>query len=87
MTDAQLQAYVPSLAMMLLIALGFLYNNSRLSDLNLGLNKRIDDLRQDTLGRLDRLENHVANLERVTVGKLGEVEARLDRIEARLNLG
>ena len=86
MTDAVIQAYVPSLATMILVAIGILFNNARISDLNTNLNKRMDDLRADTFARFERLETQYAQLEKIIIGKLGEVEARLDKIESRLNL-
>jgi hypothetical protein len=76
---SEVQAYLPSLAILIVVALGILVNNSRISDLNTNLNKRIDDLRADSRDKYARLET-------LMVGKLTEVEARLARIEAHLNL-
>ena len=70
-----IQTYIPTVATLMLIGIGILFNNSRFSDLNTTLNKRIDDLRSDH-----------ARLENVVVSKLTEVESRLARIEAHLNL-
>ncbi|MEO7145560.1 MAG: hypothetical protein ABI165_18855 [Bryobacteraceae bacterium] len=76
MTDAQIQAYLPPLATLIVVAIGFLHNNSRITDLNTNLNKRIDDVRSD-------MSAHYAHLEKILIGKLDEVEARLDRMEGR----
>ena len=98
--EAQMQIYLTSLATLLLVGIGILFNNARISDLNTNMNKRIDDLRADFLGwksdlqgRFERLETQQARfeeqqarLENILVGKLTEVEARLSRIESHLNL-
>ncbi len=119
--DAQLWTlYLPSLATFILVGIGILFNNARISDvsgrigdLNTNLNKRMDDLRADTFVRLERLEKHLDqlteqvnrlseqqvrlaeqqsqmaerynNLEGIVIGKFEEVDARLARIESRLD--
>ena len=89
MTETLLQMYIPSLATLILVGIGILFNNAKIGDLNTNMNKRMDDLN----GRLDRLEQRQerleaqqARLESVLVGKLGEVETRLAKIESHLNL-
>jgi len=120
--DAQLWTlYIPSLATFILVGIGILFNNARISDLNTNLNKRMDDLRADTFVRFERLEKqldrlaeqvsrmndqqirlaeqvnrlaeqqtHLAerynSLEGIVIGKFDEVDARLGRIESRLDL-
>ncbi len=109
------------LATFILAGIGILFNNARISDvsarigdLNMNLNKRMDDLRADTFVRLERLEKQIDrlaeqvnrlseqqirlaeqqsqmaerynNLEGIVVGKFEEVDARLGRIESRLEL-
>lgn len=86
MTDAQIQTYLPPLATLIVISLGFLFSNSRLSDLATGVHKRIDDINHrmnDVNHRIDRLEAQYGRLESVIVGKLDEIEARLSRLEGR----
>jgi hypothetical protein len=85
-SEALLQAYIPSVATLILVGVGILFNNSRIADLNMNLNKRIDDVnnRIDDL-RTDMREQY-SRLETLVVGKLGEVESRLSRIESHLNL-
>jgi len=81
-----LQAYIPSVATMIVIAMGFLFNNSRLTDLGTNLNRRIDDVvtRMDRIeNRIDRTEAQYGRLESVLIGKLDEIEARLHRLEDR----
>ncbi len=85
MSDAVIQAYIPSMATLIVVAIGVLYNNARISDLGVrlsdvstGLNKRIDDLREENNRRFDRLEAQYARLEAVVIGKIDELEARLD---------
>lgn len=93
MTDAQIQAYLPPIATLILLGIGLLFNNSRISDLHTSLNKRIDDLRAHSDVRFgaidalfDALTTQYSRLESVVVGKLSEFENRLDRIEKRLDL-
>ena len=93
MSEALLQAYIPSVATLILVGVGILFNNSRIADLNMNLNKRIDDvnnriadLRADSNRQFTDLKEQYARLEAIFVGKLGEVESRLSRIESHLNL-
>lgn len=114
MSEALLQNYIPSLATLIVVGIGILFNNARMSDLsarigdlNIGLNKRIDDLRADTFTRFERLEaqqsrleaqqsrleaqyghleGQYSRLESVLIGKLDEVDARLNRIESQLGM-
>jgi chaperonin cofactor prefoldin len=74
-SEALLQAYIPSVATLILVGVGILFNNSRIADLNMNLNKRIDDVnnRIDDL-RTDMREQY-SRLETLVVGKLGEVES------------
>jgi flagellin-like hook-associated protein FlgL len=107
MNEVLLQNYIPSLATLIVLGIGILFNNARMSDLNArigdlntNINKRIDDLRADTFARFERLEgqqtrlegqqvrleSQYARLESVLIGKLDEVDARLNRIESHLGL-
>src|SRR5581483_10752147 len=93
MTGAQIQACLPPIATLILLGIGLLFNNSRLWDLHSSLNKRIDDLRAHSDvrframdARFDALTTQYSRLESVVVGKFGEFDARLDRIEKRLDL-
>ena len=85
---------------MILVGVGILYNNARIGDLNLNLNKRMDDLRADVFARLaileaqnSRLQEQISGLqqqysglERVLLGKIEEIDQRLEKIESRLDL-
>jgi flagellar capping protein FliD len=86
MTEVMLYAYIPSLATLIALGIGLMVISTRISDLNTNLNKRIDDLRADTFTRLERLETQYSRLESVMVGKLAEVETRLAKIEAHLEI-
>lgn len=68
------------MATLIVVGLGILFNNARisdinarLSDLNTNLNKRMDDLRSETFVRFERLETQYSRLEGVLVG----IESRL----------
>ena len=63
MTDAQIQAYLPSVATLVVVSISFLYNNSHITDLSTGLHKRIDNLN----ARIDRMDAQYARLESVIV--------------------
>ena len=93
MNEVLLQNYIPSLATLIVVGIGILFNNARIGDLNTNFNKRIDDLRADTFARFERLENQQVRLEgqysrlgSILIGKLDEVNARLNRIESHLGL-
>ena len=100
MNAVLLQNYIPSLATLIVLGIGILFNNvrmgdlnARIGDLNTNINKRIDDLRADTFARFERLENQqvrlegqYSRLESILIGKLDEVDARLNRIESHLGL-
>ena len=89
MTDAQIQAYLPALATLILVGIGILFNNGRISDLNTNMNERIDDTNKridDTRGGLTEIRQSLRRLEDILVGKLTEVEHRLSRIESQMNL-
>lgn len=100
MNEVLLQNYIPSLATLIVVGIGILFNNARIGDLNTNFNKRIDDLRADTFARFERLESQqvrlesqqvrlegqYSRLESILIGKLDEVDARLNRIESHLGL-
>ena len=93
MNEVLLQNYIPSLATLIVVGIGILFNNARIGDLNTNFNKRFDDLRADTFARFERLENQQVRLEgqysrlgSILIGKLDEVDARLNRIESHLGL-
>jgi chaperonin cofactor prefoldin len=93
MNEVLLQNYIPSLATIIVVGIGILFNNARIGDLNTNFNKRIDDLRADTFARFERLESQqvrlegqYSRLESILIGKLDEVDARLNRIESHLGL-
>ena len=78
MSDVLVQSYLPSMATLIVVGIGVLFNNARLSDVSAGLHKRIDDLRDENNRRFDRLEAQYARLETVVLGKIDELESRLD---------
>ncbi len=62
MREAQIQLYVLPLATLIVVVVGIMFSNARmtdlnhrLGDLNLNINKRFDDLRADTFAHLDAL--------------------------------
>ena len=61
------------------VVVGFLYNNSRISDLRMDVNNRFSDF--------DRLlDAKLARLEEMMLHKFAELDYRLVRIENRLGL-
>jgi hypothetical protein len=81
-----LLALITPVATLAIVMVGFLYNNSRMSDLN----SRMSDFRSEMKEMLRLHEaKHDANLRRVEemlLGKFAELDTRLSRIEAHLNL-
>jgi len=77
MNDAQtiLTAGVPTLA----VVVGILVNNSRLTDLRIYVDKRLDDQR-------DLLKSEIGKLEQmftILIGKIDELDTRVARLEER----
>ena len=87
MSETQLVvALLPPLATLATVIVGFLYNNSRISDMSM----RMSDLRSEVKDLIRAQgDAHAANLRRVEdmlLGKFAELDTRLSRIEAHLNL-
>ena len=61
------------------LLVGFMYNNSRISDLRSDINQRFTDLR-------DLLDAKLARQEEMMLSKFAELDNRLTRIESHLNL-
>ena len=87
MSDQQLLlGMITPVATLATVMVGFIYNNSRIGDLN----NRMSDFRSEMKEML-RLheEKYDANLRRVEdmlLGKFAELDTRLSRIEGHLNL-
>ena len=80
MNDAQLvipfATFVGTLAV---VVVGFLYNNSRITDLRTDMNNRFGDFEK-------LLDAKIARLEEMMLHKFAELDDRLVRIENRLGL-
>jgi hypothetical protein len=61
------------------LAIGFIHNNSRISDLRQDLGNRIDLLKE-------LMDAKLARQEEVLLSKFAELDNRLTRIESHLNL-
>jgi hypothetical protein len=61
------------------LAIGFIHNNSRISDLRSDLGNRIDLLKE-------LMDAKLARQEEVLLSKFAELDNRLTRIESHLNL-
>ena len=61
------------------LVIGFIYNNSRISDLRSDINQRFTDLR-------DLLDTKLALQQEIMLSKFAELDNRLTRIESHLNL-
>jgi hypothetical protein len=85
-----LGTFVANLTVLLV---GFIYNNSRISDLRSDMNQRFGDINQ-RLGEInqrfgdlrDLLNAKLARQEEMLLAKFAELDNRLTRIESHLNL-
>ena len=87
MNDAQLvipfATFVGTLAV---VVVGFLYNNSRITDLRTDMNNRFGDM-NNRFGDFEKLlDAKIARLEEMMLHKFAELDDRLVRIENRLGL-
>jgi hypothetical protein len=85
--DAQLvipfATFVGTLAV---VVVGFLYNNSRITDLRTDMNNRFGDM-NNRFGDFEKLlAAKIARLEEMMLHKFAELDDRLVRIENRLGL-
>lgn len=94
MTDVQIlipfATFVGTLAV---VVVGFLYNNSRITDLRMDMNNRFGDLNSrfgdmnDRFGDFEKMfDAKLARLEEMMLHKFAELDDRLVRIENRLGL-
>ena len=68
------------------VVVGFLYNNSRITDLRTDINNRFADMNR-RFGDFDSLlDAKLARLEEMMLHKFAELDDRLVRIENRLGL-
>ncbi len=68
------------------VALGFLFNNSRISDLRSDFNTRFSDQKDLMQAHSDRQDANLRRFEDMLLGKFAELDNRLNRIESHLNL-
>ncbi len=85
-----LGTFVGTLAVLLV---GFIYNNSRISDLRSDINQRfqdmnqrLQDMRQRIVDLRDLMDAKLARQEEMMLSKFAELDNRLIRIESHLNL-
>lgn len=93
MDERWLPVYISLLtpiATLAIVMVGFLYNNARLGDLSLGLNRRMDELSRSVDQRIndlrDMLRAEMAKNHSEMLLKFAELDSRLTRIESHLNL-
>jgi hypothetical protein len=68
------------------VVIGFLYNNSRITDLRTDMNARFSDF-NDRFGDFEKMfDAKLARLEEMMLHKFAELDDRLIRIESRLGL-
>jgi hypothetical protein len=80
MNDAQIIAI--SITVLAVLA-GSVFNNLRIGDLNVGLNHRIDDLRDVLRAEMDlRFERMDSKLDTI-ITMLGQLESRVTKLEGR----
>ncbi len=74
------------IATLAVVMVGFLYNNGRMTDLH----GRMTDLRMHVDGRIDDLRDmlraEMAKNHSEMLARFGDLDTRLTRIEARMNL-
>ncbi len=68
------------------IFIGFLLNNARLGDSNNRINELKGDLKDLLKAYSDRNDANLRRVEDMLLGKFAELDTRLSRIEAHLNL-
>ncbi|MBV9403824.1 MAG: hypothetical protein JO211_00660 [Acidobacteriaceae bacterium] len=68
------------------LAIGFIYNNSRISDLRSDMDHRFQDLRDLIETKLALQETKLAMQQEILLSKFAELDNRLTRIESHLNL-
>ena len=94
MTDLQMfmpmATFVGTLAV---VVIGFLYNNSRITDLRTDMNNRFTDINNrfsdfnNRFGDFEKMfDAKLARLEEMMLHKFAELDDRLIRIESRLGL-
>ena len=94
MTDVQiLLPFATFVGTLAVVVVGFLYNNSRITDLRTDMNNRFADLNarfgdfNNRFGDFEKLfDAKLARLEEMMLHKFAELDDRLVRIENRLGL-
>ncbi len=87
MTDVQiLLPFATFVGTLAVVVVGFLYNNSRITDLRTDMNARFDDF-NNRFGDFEKMfDAKLARLEEMMLHKFAELDDRLVRIENRLGL-
>ena len=87
MGDQQLLlALITPVATLAIVMVGFLYNNSRMSDLNGRMSDFRSEMKKMLLLHEAKYDASLRRLEEMLLGKFAELDTRLSRIEAHLNL-
>jgi hypothetical protein len=82
MTDAQIIAIAITV---LAVLAGSVFNNVRIGDVNVGLNRRIDDMRDVLRAEMDlRFERLDSKLDTI-IGMIGQLDARVTHLEERIH--
>jgi hypothetical protein len=86
-TDVQiLLPFATFVGTLAVVVVGFLYNNSRITDLRTDMNARFGDF-NDRLGDFEKMfDAKLVRLEEMMLHKFAELDDRLVRIENRLGL-
>jgi hypothetical protein len=99
MADQWLPVYISLLtpvATLAVVLVGFLYNNSRFTELSKSVDSRISELSKSVDSRIsdlkdlikaqgDRFDAHLARVESSLLSKFAELDTRLTRIESRIS--
>ena len=70
----------------MVLTIGFIHNNSRMSDLRADLGNRIDLLKELMDAKFEAHNAKLARQEEMLLAKFAELDNRLVRIESHLNL-
>jgi hypothetical protein len=88
MAEQWLPVYISLLtpiATLAVVMVGFLSNNSRITELSKSVDSRISDLKDLIKAQGDRFDANLARVESSLLSKFAELDTRLTRIEARIS--
>jgi hypothetical protein len=88
MAEQWLPVYISLLtpiATLAVVLVGFLYNNSRITELSKSVDSRISDLKDLIKAQGERFDANLPRVESSLLSKFAELDTRLTRIESRIS--